>query len=194
MTKSGFIFLLVLGLVATTHQATAFNIQSKNVKALHYEWEHSTKAYKAAWKAMSELYQNTRYNPANSYVEEPVIFYAQYDLNDDGVKEIIARPWEEMHEEGLFCKLSTTQCPHYIISIKEDEPVLLGIIFANAVDVDSKSSSTYKDLKVFTKEDDADINPKSFGFFETYKFNTDKKTYVDALVTPKAGKKEKGAK
>lgn len=195
MIKPDCLLLLVVGFGVLAAPAQAFDIQSKNVKTLHYEWEHSTKAYKDAWKAMADLYKDTQYDSAKDYVEEPVIFYAQYDLNGDGIREVIAKPVEEMHEEGLFCAPFSSKCPHYIIEAKGNAaPVLIGKILANAVDVDTESTGSYKNLRAYVKEDDADLNPKSFGFFETYKFDANKKTYVNALITPKEKQKQKGAK
>jgi hypothetical protein len=186
--------LALLPLCGQSFAAAQESIQSKNVKTLTYEWDRTTPAYKLAWAAMADIYTGTRYDQTQTLFDEPVLFYAQYDLNGDGVKEVIAHPTEEMHEEGLFCEAYTTKCPHYILQEKDGVPVLLGKIYANAVDVTDESQNGYKKLKVFTMEDEAGFNPKYSSLFDVFVYDTDKASYINILTPPKpddAADKEK---
>lgn len=178
--------LTLLPLCGQSFAAAQESIQSKNVKTLTYEWDRTTPAYKLAWAAMADIYTGTRYDQTQTLFDEPVLFYAQYDLNGDGIKEVIAHPTEEMHEEGIFCEANTTKCPHYILQEKEGAPVLLGKIYANAVDVVDESQNGFKKLKVFTLEDDAAINPKNFGLFDTYIYDQKTSAYINILTPPSA--------
>lgn len=159
--------------------------QSENVKTLSYVLNPEDDSYNIAWKVMQDIFENTTYNLSLKFAEHPLMLLAKIDLNKDGVEDFIAVPLEKNeYDEGAFCAAGGTLCPHYIFTGTLENPVLLGKIYANAIDVGGKVENGYETLKVFTREDEGKIFPERFDFYEIYQYNPETKTYVNAGVLP----------
>lgn len=187
-----FLVLWSVAILVISPPALASKYQSKNVKTLDYRLEQDTEAYRTARMAMEELYKNTLYDETKPYSDNPVIFYATYDLDGDKEDEIISYPTEDTHHVGVFCKNNSTICPHFIIKQTKDGPSIIAKIFANSVDVSNESENGFRKLKAFTMEDESLIDPEKFGFYEVYVMDEGKGTYINSMATsadkPKAGK------
>jgi hypothetical protein len=168
-----------------------------NVKILKYQYGDlgNEKDYQIAWDAMNDLYKDSqsRYDKTLERYDLAQIWMATYDLNGDGQKEIIARPVEEMHEEGMFCQPGTGLCPHYIIQPRGDEIRVLAVIYADSLDVGKEFSNGYKTLHAFTMESEYLTTPKLFSFYDTYEYNPADDNYLNSFRMPGA-KKEDTAK
>lgn len=159
--------------------------QSKNVTTLKYVFNPKNDSYDMAWVLMADIFKNTTYDPEIVHREPPYMLVAETDLNQDGTKDYIAYPFEMAeYDEGAFCKIGTTICPFYIFTGTARQPILLGKIYANAIDVGKTVTNGYNTLKVFTREDDAVIAPEHANYFDTYKYDPQKKQYVNALAMP----------
>lgn len=187
MNRTAILYFMLLGLAVFIQPAMASDIQSKNVKTLKYTIDVNQTYVSPIALAMADLYSGTRYDQTKPYSDKPMMGVAVFDLNKDGSNDYIAYPIEEFHEEGHFCTLNSTICPHYILlSYKKDTSLkIIGIINANSLDVGEHELNGFKILKAFTMEDEAVLTPKSFGFYDTYKFDADKGEYINAMIPPK---------
>jgi hypothetical protein len=131
-------------------------------------------AFKFAHEAMMNIYKGTQYDPKSPYFVWPFLSIAHFDLNGDDIPETIATPLETDVEDNVFCKLDTV-CPYYVLENRNGKPYILGIIWAEVLDID-KTKNGYWTLKAYTKE-----TPKSepYGdYFETYIYDKQKDKYV----------------
>jgi hypothetical protein len=130
-------------------------------------------SYDVIWDAMNPMYKGTIRDKNGSNPISPIIVNAEFDLNGDDIPEAIAYHMEAEDEKFTFCKKDGT-CPYFVIDTSSKNPVVLGKIYAVAIDRGDSVENGYWTLKVYTK---------SFpGDFETYKFNKNKKKYEPKLA------------
>lgn len=167
--------------------------QSKNVHTLRYVLNPPDKTYNMAWRAMAESFVSTTYDQSLPYVEKPYLMVAKTDLNNDGKPDYIAYPleWNE-YDRGAFTLPDSLRLVHYIYTGALDAPVILGKVFANAIDIGDETRHGYKTLKVFVYEDDAEIlHPERFDFYDTYEFDPNTGQYEKAADAPRKNNAKK---
>lgn len=187
---SGMLLTAFAGSAPHAQDVSKFNIErpSKNVHALKYVLNPPDDTYTMAWRAMADIFENTTYNLTQPYAEKPYLYVAKTDLNTDGVPDYIAYPleWNE-YDEGVFTLPDTTQRVHVIFTGTLDRIVILGKIYANAIDVGNETVDGYKSLKAYAYEDEADIgHPERFSYYANVKFNKETGHYeMDTKTAPK---------
>lgn len=108
--------------------------------------------YFKVFQEMKPLYKGSRYDLPPEYPQtNPLIGIGEFDLNNDKIPEVIAFPTEDEVEAGKYCKADSV-CPHYILDISGDKPVLLGKIFASSLDRGAEITNGHWDLKAYTHD------------------------------------------
>lgn len=141
-------------------------------------------AYPLAWDVMKPLYKGSQYDMAKGFSQaNPLIGIGEFDLNNDKIPEVIAYPTEDEAEAGMFCTADSV-CPHYVIDISGEEPVLLGKIPASSIDRGENITNGFWDLKAYTH----DWTTPRTDEFNLYVYDKKTKSYQKADAPPAPAK------
>lgn len=158
-----------------TPTRSAENPNIKNLKYVYTINENSYPLFPEVVKAMQPDLKNTSGDLRLPYPANPSLNIAQFDLNGDGIEEIIAVPIENT-EDGNYCKGDFHKCPHYIIDISGKNPKVVGVIRAFAIDRGDEIKNGYWTLKAF-KDSRLPANDPQI---DIYSYDTKQKTYASA--------------
>lgn len=129
--------------------------------------------YNIARDAMNDsVFKNSPYDKNQSPADAPLLSVASYDLNGDGIPEILAMPIDD-YEEGApprFCKEDEV-CPYYILQKDGQRIRNMGVIWARTLNHGKKKINGYETLEAFTKSSDP-------SYFETYAYAPQIKGYI----------------
>lgn len=158
-----------------------------NVKNLQYDFNAGPETYTSyslVRDIMQPVFKGTYADKNKPGSMNPLIAIAEFDLNNDKVVEIVARPVDTM-DEPEFCEGEKLLCPNYVIDTSTGKPKIIGIIKAATVDRGDDIKNGYWTLKAFTRQND----PAQFSHYDIYSF--DKKTGQYALDKTAAKTKPK---
>ncbi len=143
---------------------------------LEYTYEQNSiyyLTYDLAYDAMENLYKGTEYDKQTGIVN-PTILMTEQDLNGDNMPEILAAPSETAEQTGKFCKKEFI-CPFYILQDRGDKIHVLGILWADTIDLGPDIENGYRTLKgLFDKETDSVLRNQT----DTYVYDKAKDQYV----------------
>ena len=146
-----------------------------NIVQFKYDYVMSpdlTPEYNAIVKAMKPAFAGTAADLDLPYPLNPPLNVAEFDLNNDGVEELIAVPIETT--EDYFCGGNYHQCPHYILERTKNGMRVLGVIRAFAIDRGDSIKNGFWTLKVFPDSRLPEFSPQ----IDIYSFDRKKRTFV----------------
>lgn len=109
-------------------------------------------AYTLAQDAMAELYKGSEYEKGRPDAVNPFISLAQVDLNGDRMDEIIASPVISYPESVNLCTPKNHICPFYILEVRGDKVVNLGVIKAATIDLGEDIQNGYWTINVYQRD------------------------------------------
>lgn len=110
-------------------------------------------AYSLAQDAMAALYKGSEYEKGKPDSVNPFISIAQIDLNGDRMDEIIAAPVISYPESVTLCTPKNQICPFYILEVRGDKLVNLGIIKAATIEPGDDIVNGYWTLNVYQRDE-----------------------------------------
>lgn len=135
-------------------------------------------AYPLAWDVMKPLYKGSQYDLPEGFSQAyPLIGIGEFDLNNDKIPEVISFPVEDEAEAGLYCTMDSV-CPHYVLDVSGDKPVLLGKIPASSLDRGENITNGFWELKAYTH----DWTTPRTDAFDLYVFDKKTKSYQKATA------------
>lgn len=163
----------------TPAPAPFLKAQAEFIKYSLFQNELSPLYFKVL-QEMKPLYKGSRYDLPPEYPQtNPLIGIGEFDLNNDKIPEVIAFPTEDDVEAGKYCKADSV-CPHYILDISGEKPVLLGKIFASSLDRGAEITNGHWDLKAYTHDWTTPRTDES----ERYVYDKNTKSYKITEPTP----------
>lgn len=152
------------------------NYDNPNITSFKYEYAFDKMyypAYPAVVEAMAPVWKGTEADISLKSPNNPPLNLAEYDLNGDGIPEIIASPIE-MTEGGDYCGRNLLRCPHYVMDTSTGKMKILGVIKAFAIDRGDEIKNGYWTLKVFMDSNLPENNPQ----IDVYAYDKKQKTYM----------------
>lgn len=140
----------VMGMAVMAPAFAASGNNNKTLPTLEFSFHQNgmfSPSYPLARQAMDGMYKKAQ---PNDTTRNPLIGIVEWDLDGDGMPEIIAKPTEEMEETGLFCTRNGL-CPHYILQVRGKELHTLGIIWADEIALD-KPENGFWTIRAYTQK------------------------------------------